>query len=467
MIEPGDATPPPDWRAVTLLVPVLAYQAMRKIGTIYDSDTWWHLASGRLILEQKAIPRVDSFSWTAAGEAWQPNGWLSDAFLAVLERLGGLPWVALLRPTFMVLIGIVVFVLGRRSGAGPWSALAAASFAVFFAEPFVVERPQLFSFVLLPVVVMTTRSALRGSNRALIGTFGITALWANLHGVFVVGVGVVGLLALGYALDRRTLLTPVMVAGGAAVAGFASPLLWRGYTNALYVPSVSVTINEWRSLDLGDSSDWLFLVVPALGILGMVVSRRWGSWEVLLPIIALTVATALAIRNAPLAAVIAAPEIAIGLSSLRVDRLRAWAAPRTVPIVVGVWIAGVVVAMQSTNGFGDLGRPEAGQFPVVAAEEIPAGCRLLNEYADGGYLIATRWPEVHVSQDGRNDLYGSERIERQRALLEGDSLVELEAFGIDCVLAETSRPLANALQASDRWSLLAMDQAGSLFVASP
>ena len=148
----------PDWRAATLLVPALAFQALRKIGSIYDSDTWWHLATGRLILEQKAIPQVDPFSWTAAGEAWQLNGWLSDVFLAVLERIGGLPLVALLRPTFMVLIGIVVFVLSRRSGAGSWAAVAAASLAVFFAEPFIVERPQLFSFVLLPVVVMTTRS---------------------------------------------------------------------------------------------------------------------------------------------------------------------------------------------------------------------------------------------------------------------------------------------------------------------
>ncbi len=227
-----------------------------------------------------------------------------------------------------------------------------------------------------------------------------------------------------------------------------------------------MTINEWRSLDLGDSRDWLFLVVPALGIIGMVVSGRWRKWEAVLPIIALTVATVLAIRNAPLAAVITAPEIAIGLSSLQVGRLKAWAAPRTVPIVLGVWIAGVVVAIQSTSGFGVLGRPEPSRFPVVAAEEIPAGCRLLNEYAHGGYLIATRWPEVRVSQDGRNDLYGSERIELQRTLLEGDSLVALEEFGVDCVLADTSRPLVQALETSEEWSLVAVDRAASLFMLS-
>jgi hypothetical protein len=105
MTEPEDAIPRPDWRAVALLVPVLAFQALRKVGAIYDSDTWWHLATGRLILEQKAIPRVDPFSWTANGEPWQPNGWLSDALMAALERIGGLPLVALLRPTFMIPIG--------------------------------------------------------------------------------------------------------------------------------------------------------------------------------------------------------------------------------------------------------------------------------------------------------------------------------------------------------------------------
>ena len=232
------------------------------------------------------------------------------------------------------------------------------------------------------------------------------------------------------------------------------------------MPSVSETINEWRSLDLADSSDWLFLIVPVLGVLGMVVSGRWRSWEVVLPITALTLATMLAIRNAPLAAVVAAPEVAVGLSSLRLSKLRSWAEPRTAPIVVGVWVAGVVLAMQSTGGFGNLGQADLRQLPIVAAKEIPAGCRLLNEYTHGGFIIATRWPEVRVSQDGRNDLYGSDRVSSQLGLLDGRSLAALEEGGVECVLVKTSRPLAQALESSELWEKVAVDEAGSLFIVS-
>ena len=56
------------------------------------------------------------------------------------------------------------------------------------------------------------------------------------------------------------------------------------------------------------------------------------------------------------------------------------------------------------------------EFPSVAAAALPGGCRLLNEYNDGGYLILVR-PDVPVSQDGRNDLYGPRRLQEQEDVL--------------------------------------------------
>ncbi len=294
----------------------------------------------------------------------------------------------------------------------------------------------------------------------------MVAVWANLHGAFVVGVGVVGLVCLGHALDVRTFTRPLIVLGSTVLAGLLTPFFLDGYLHALVVPAVSTEINEWRALDLTDPADWSFLVVPLLALALMLFTRRWTRLEALLPLLALSIASILAIRNSPLAAIVGGSEVAVGLSGLRLPALREWARPRAPAIRLGIWVAGAVLVVQSTSGLAQMGDPEPAFFPVHTAPLIPAGCRLLNEYGDGGYLIATRWPEVSVSQDGRNDLYGAARIAQQERLLGSGTPEEVAGAGIGCVLAEPDRPLSDLLRASPGWALIAEDRASALFVAS-
>src|SRR5688500_11063892 len=51
--------------------------------TMINSDLWFHLAAGRLILEARAVPRVDSWSFTAEGQPWHNHEWLSDVIFQV------------------------------------------------------------------------------------------------------------------------------------------------------------------------------------------------------------------------------------------------------------------------------------------------------------------------------------------------------------------------------------------------
>jgi len=41
-----------------------------------DPDPWWHLATGRWIVEHHAIPHADPFSFTMAGAPWRAVDWL-------------------------------------------------------------------------------------------------------------------------------------------------------------------------------------------------------------------------------------------------------------------------------------------------------------------------------------------------------------------------------------------------------
>lgn len=47
------------------------------------TDTWWHLATGRLILENRSVPLADPFSHTRFGAPWKgaAANWISQLTL--------------------------------------------------------------------------------------------------------------------------------------------------------------------------------------------------------------------------------------------------------------------------------------------------------------------------------------------------------------------------------------------------
>ena len=98
---------------------------------------------------------------------------------------------------------------------------------------------------------------------------------------------------------------------------------------------------------------------------------------------------------------------------------------------------------------------------------IPAGCRVLNEYNDGGWLILQRSPDgVRVAVDGRNDAYGPALFDRVDELANGapGALDELAADRVGCLLLAPGRPLVRqALDAG--WHRAAGDENRVLLLA--
>src|SRR5271166_2472106 len=70
---------------VVLLFGLLAMTARNAI----DPDLWWHLRAGQWIVETRAVPHFDPFSFTRAGHAWVAHEWLSEVAFYELWKLGG------------------------------------------------------------------------------------------------------------------------------------------------------------------------------------------------------------------------------------------------------------------------------------------------------------------------------------------------------------------------------------------
>src|ERR1700722_12124378 len=80
-----------------------------------DGDTWSHVATGGWILQHRAVPRVDPFSYTFAGAPWTAHEWLAETLFALAHRAAGWSGVVLLTGAAA---GAATFVATRRAARG-------------------------------------------------------------------------------------------------------------------------------------------------------------------------------------------------------------------------------------------------------------------------------------------------------------------------------------------------------------
>ena len=73
-----------------LLAAILAISTIPVAAPIRDPDFWWHLRTGQLIVEHRALLSTDPFTYTASAHAWVMHEWGTEVLYALLERLGGL-----------------------------------------------------------------------------------------------------------------------------------------------------------------------------------------------------------------------------------------------------------------------------------------------------------------------------------------------------------------------------------------
>src|SRR4029079_2775406 len=83
---------------LSLLIAVLLVPAaLGSSLTIFnDGDVSWHIATGQWILDHRAIPTTDPFSFTWAGKPRVPIEWLAEVLYAAAHRLAAYSGVAAL-----------------------------------------------------------------------------------------------------------------------------------------------------------------------------------------------------------------------------------------------------------------------------------------------------------------------------------------------------------------------------------
>jgi hypothetical protein len=229
---------------------------------------------------------------------------------------------------------------------------------------------------------------------------------------------------------------------------------------AVQVRDTAVTsIAEWMPLDWASPVQDIAL---AAGLASLVLA--WRRREA-----ALTAALAVCIagsleawRLLPFVVLLSMPVLA-AFASDPPDRIRWYLASRRVMLQRCAALALVALVAIAAPSLTHIGRPEPSVYPVDLVADIPHGCRLFTNDVIGSYTILAR-PDVLVSLDSRNNLYGRTFPLEEERVLQGYGNVSRGLAGAGCVLVPRSYGLAGRLRHDLQWVVRATDQTAVLYV---
>ncbi|HSN69649.1 MAG TPA: hypothetical protein VLV48_10405, partial [Thermoanaerobaculia bacterium] len=185
-------------RGDSLSAPLLVSLATAAISIvpIRSYDAFWHLATGRWIVDHAALPARDPFGLASSDVVWHNGAWLFQILLYGFHRLGGDATLSLARAVTVGLLAGWLFFQARRESPAA-GALLLVSVAIYGADPRLAVRPEIAGIVLVALVVTLSLGAL--SRGALVAIAAVVALWINLHPSALLAPVIVGAAAAGRA----------------------------------------------------------------------------------------------------------------------------------------------------------------------------------------------------------------------------------------------------------------------------
>jgi hypothetical protein len=431
-----------------------------------DSDTYWHIAAGRWILDHNALPQVDIYSFTKMGEPWTSTSWLAQVLYAEAYALAG--WAG---PTVLAAacsaaaFALLALILGRRISSGYAIIIALTALALSTSHLF--ARPHVLA---LPVMVLWVNglvSASEGRKAPSYWLLPLIALWANLHGGFIFGLSLVAPFALdalwnSQSAQRRALALRWFVFGiCAVVACCATPYGWESILASRKILDLGELLHliyEWMPVDFGRIGPFQVCVLALIaGTLHCGI--RLSPPRILLVMGLLYMALS-HVRNVEVFALVAPLVVLTPVASqlsLQADRFAKASFPIASAAIVFAVLGFSTWVLAAHQKFS----LAANQTPAAAVDVLKEhnARRIFNDLPFGGYLISRNIP---VFIDGRAELYG-ERFEMAyyRAIQLKDVKLFLDLlkdYDIDAVLLTPATPAAGLLDHLDGWKRVYSDE---------
>jgi hypothetical protein len=447
-----------------------------------DPDLWWHLKTGALIVRNHSIPAVDPFSYTAAGKHWVVQEWGSEVILYGIHKWFGLYGILFYRGLLVLLIYLLfarLLVKRMGSGMGTWALLALSAFA---GSVNWTERPNLLSFLLFVLTLML----LERRDKAIWWFIPLAAVWSNLHGMVVLGIGLVALiavtewlkLAVGWpATDRAWAKRLALVSAAGIAASFLNPYGPKLFVHAFrLIRLVQGFVGEWHSPNFHSPGPIIFLALLVLTIAVLAFNPRTPDPTDVALTLAFTALALSAARNLAVAGIVLGLVCAryspgaFATLPKRTERQQIAEASSSVLSIMGIVFVLLGLTTVLVVGFPRSARPVEildESYPLGAIKRLDKpGVRLfihdgwsgLAIYYDCGSVrkVASGCQDARVFVDLRWDFYGA-KISQEYGRAHEAAPDWREILDSSCttdVLLPPKAPLSQVLALDGDWRLI-------------
>ena len=245
-----------------------------------DDDFFWHLATGRYIVENKVVPDKDVFGHISSGSEWIPFEWGWDLLTYGLYNIAGYNTILVFRSLAFCFIFFLYFMLLRKFKVNSFISIAVLFVLLVSIMDRLSPRPHIITYIFFVVVLYILMSfkylEREKYSKRLYFLPVIFILWSNFH---------MGVLAGGLILFIFTISETIIYLKPKSFSGSEiRPLEQREIKNCNYITYLRVrllvnphglstyiyayshtnmkmlqTVNEWQA-PFGGKMDFGFIV---------------------------------------------------------------------------------------------------------------------------------------------------------------------------------------------------------------
>lgn len=363
-----------------------------------DPDFGWHIRFGEII-STSAIPQSDPFSYTMPSYPFINHEWLTD--LATFKVYPSFGQIGL----SVIYASVALLSLLLVTPRSKWATIPLLLSATLLIS-FVGIRPQIISWLFVAIIL---KIALDDKlwQKWRFGLPFLFVIWANLHGGFVIGLGIIFLIIFSKILQKRFVLSDLLIFLVSILITLINPYginLWGEIWNSFSDPSLRWTVAEWNPILY--RFNIIFLILFALSVFLAIIYRSSISLKQSLLFVILLLMGFSSLRNVPFWVLINIPILSLFFETFfrevkdnkhKLKRFNISYKILTVLMIL-VCIYHVTSSIKS-----DLEWPEERIYPVNAISFLkqnpPAG-EIFSQYGWGGYLI-WKYPDKKTFIDGR------------------------------------------------------------------
>lgn len=474
---------------------ILVVIAIADLNRLADPDLWGHVRFGQAVLSAGHIVWRDPYSYSAPGHLWLNHEWLSELIMGTLYNHLGVFGLKLMKLGCAAVIVVFLAASESETGAPPLIQFAILLFSALAIVPYVQFRPQVFSFALLSALIyMLTREVYRRRAAPLWLAVPMLAVWANLHGGFILGIATLAIYSavsgVQDVVNHRAVARALRLGAITALstlATLANPYglgAWRAVLHALFNPYTRIVMVDWQPLLNAIALSWHSQAVgPIYLLLGIVPMAALALSFILspskddLPLIAIaavmSAAAFISVRNLPVAVIANAAPLARHLPRALERR---WPAirddPRASRPASRLNRAILAILALAIFAFTDLFSnrlTSVNPYPVSACafmKDHGLKGNVLGLFGWGEYLIWNLPPDSKVFIDGRYDtVYPQAVLEKLFVFTYNQAGADaaLTQYPTDYVLIEPDSGARKLMDSRRDWRLIYSDDTARLY----